>query len=91
MKKRNNKDSPEVLFNEADKQSDLGNFGAAFQLFKTAAEAGHTSSMNNLGYFYDVGKMCFKKHQEKLCTGIKRQYAEVIGAALPPILGRLSR
>ncbi|TVQ82131.1 MAG: sel1 repeat family protein [Micavibrio sp.] len=43
------------LFNKACEEWDAGNTKQAFKLFSMAAGRGDSSSLNNLGYFYDHG------------------------------------
>ena len=48
--KENNK-----LFVKADAAWDKGDLRGASELFRRAAERGHSASQSNLGYFYDCG------------------------------------
>jgi TPR repeat protein len=48
-------ESAEDLFVRANREWDGGNAKLAFELFSRAAEAGHASAKNSIGYFLDHG------------------------------------
>jgi TPR repeat protein len=64
---------PDVLFGEAERCEEKGDFGNAFKCLLVAAQLGHVGSQVNLGNFYAWGRGT-RRNPEKAAHWYKKAY-----------------